>query len=159
VLTVSRPQNGASEEIHQTAPERLTPRTHKGDSATFPRRRRLYNYNVDAQCTPTRSAIMTGRMPAKEVVIGAGRGAGKDSFASLILAVNAINFDPKRAKLRPGEFALRSICCTEARHLLASSRSSSSNSSSCQRLNASRSGGSSKNTPFLPVSSVTTCPP
>src|SRR5665213_1598157 len=40
-----------------------------------------------------------------EAVIIAGRGAGKDSVASLIATVIAVNFNP-RGKLRPGENAV-----------------------------------------------------
>jgi hypothetical protein len=39
---------------------------------------------------------------AKELVVCAGRGAGKDSIASLLAVMAAINFDPK-GQLRPGE--------------------------------------------------------
>jgi phage terminase large subunit-like protein len=39
-----------------------------------------------------------------EFVAAVGRGGGKDSIASLIATVTAINFDP-RGKLRPGEKA------------------------------------------------------
>ena len=42
--------------------------------------------------------------PVRELVIVAGRGAGKDSVAAAIAAVAAVNFDPKR--LRPGERAV-----------------------------------------------------
>src|SRR5690242_11097932 len=42
-----------------------------------------------------------------EAVFIAGRGAGKDSVATLIATNIAITFDPKRSKLRPGEVA----CC------------------------------------------------
>ena len=42
----------------------------------------------------------------REFIAAAGRGAGKDSIASLLATVAAINFDP-RGKLRPGE---RAIC-------------------------------------------------
>jgi hypothetical protein len=42
--------------------------------------------------------------PVKELICVAGRGAGKDSIASLIATCAAINFDP-RGKLRPGEKA------------------------------------------------------
>jgi hypothetical protein len=42
--------------------------------------------------------------PVGEVVIVAGRGAGKDSIVSPIAATTAVNFDPKR--LRPGERAI-----------------------------------------------------
>ena len=52
---------------------------------------------------------VAGRAPPKhrvrELVCAAGRGAGKDSVASLIVPYIALNFDPKRAKLRPGELA------------------------------------------------------
>jgi hypothetical protein len=40
--------------------------------------------------------------PISEAIIIAGRGAGKDSIASLIATVTAVNFDP-RGVLRPGE--------------------------------------------------------
>ncbi len=43
--------------------------------------------------------------PVREMVAVAGRGAGKDSVASLIASVTAVNFDPRR-KLRPGEKAV-----------------------------------------------------
>ena len=42
---------------------------------------------------------------ARELVAVAGRGGGKDSIASLLATVAAINFDP-RGKLRPGEKAV-----------------------------------------------------
>jgi hypothetical protein len=45
--------------------------------------------------------------PVSEAVFIAGRGAGKDSVATLIATNIAITFDPKRSKLRPGEVA----CC------------------------------------------------
>jgi hypothetical protein len=41
----------------------------------------------------------------KELVAVIGRGGGKDSFASAIATYLAINFDPRAAKLRPGEKA------------------------------------------------------
>jgi hypothetical protein len=41
-----------------------------------------------------------------EAVFIAGRGAGKDSVATLIATNIAITFDPKRSKLRPGEVAV-----------------------------------------------------
>jgi len=44
--------------------------------------------------------------PVAEAVVVAGRGAGKDSIASLIAAVTAVNFNPVKAKLRPGEKAV-----------------------------------------------------
>jgi hypothetical protein len=40
--------------------------------------------------------------PVSEAVFIAGRGAGKDSIATLIATNIAITFDPKRSKLRPG---------------------------------------------------------
>jgi hypothetical protein len=43
--------------------------------------------------------------PISEAVVVAGRGAGKDSVASLIATMTAANFDPK-GKLRPGEKAV-----------------------------------------------------
>jgi hypothetical protein len=43
--------------------------------------------------------------PVKELVCIAGRGAGKDSIASLIATCAAINFNPE-GKLRPGETAV-----------------------------------------------------
>jgi hypothetical protein len=42
--------------------------------------------------------------PVRELICVAGRGAGKDSIASLIATCVAINFDPP-GKLRPGEKA------------------------------------------------------
>jgi hypothetical protein len=55
-------------------------------------------------------AAVAARQPptkrVKEVVVAAGRGAGKDSVASLIMTVAAVNFDPRRATLRPGEHAI-----------------------------------------------------
>src|ERR1700757_2007055 len=50
----------------------------------------------------------------KELVCVAGRGAGKDSIASLIATCAAINFDP-RGKLRPGEKAT-GMCLACDRH-------------------------------------------
>ena len=51
---------------------------------------------------------VAGREPptrrVREVVIAAGRGAGKDFIASFLAAYSAITFDP-RGKLRPGERA------------------------------------------------------
>jgi hypothetical protein len=44
--------------------------------------------------------------PVFEVVVIAGRGAGKDSIASLIATVTAANFNPVKARLRPGERAV-----------------------------------------------------
>ena len=44
--------------------------------------------------------------PVSEVVAIAGRGAGKDSVATLIATNIAITFDPHRSKLRPGERAV-----------------------------------------------------
>jgi hypothetical protein len=41
----------------------------------------------------------------KELAVVAGRGAGKDSTASFIAAFVAMSFDPRAAKLRPGEMA------------------------------------------------------
>jgi hypothetical protein len=41
--------------------------------------------------------------PVRELDIVAGRGAGKDSIISLDATHAAISFDPRRAKLRPGE--------------------------------------------------------
>jgi hypothetical protein len=41
--------------------------------------------------------------PVSEAVFIAGRGAGKDSIATLIATNIAITFDPKHSKLRPGE--------------------------------------------------------
>jgi hypothetical protein len=41
----------------------------------------------------------------KELVAVIGRGGGKDSFASAIAAFLAVTFDPRAAKLRPGEKA------------------------------------------------------
>ena len=52
-------------------------------------------------------AVAAREPPAKrvkELICVAGRGAGKDSIASLIATCAAINFDP-RGKLRPGEKA------------------------------------------------------
>jgi hypothetical protein len=43
--------------------------------------------------------------PVRELICIAGRGAGKDSVASLIATCAAINFEP-RGKLRPGETAI-----------------------------------------------------
>ena len=45
------------------------------------------------------------RQPLREMAAVAGRGAGKDSVATVIAAVTAVNFDP-RGKLRPGERAV-----------------------------------------------------
>jgi hypothetical protein len=45
------------------------------------------------------------RQRVSEAVFVCGRGAGKDSVASLIAAHIAITFDPKAGKLRPGEVA------------------------------------------------------
>jgi hypothetical protein len=42
--------------------------------------------------------------PVSELILPIGRGGGKDSIASFLLAVIAINFDP-RGILRPGERA------------------------------------------------------
>jgi hypothetical protein len=44
--------------------------------------------------------------PVSEAVFIAGRGAGKDSVATSIATNIAVNFDPSRARLRPGEQAL-----------------------------------------------------
>jgi len=44
--------------------------------------------------------------PVSEAVFIAGRGAGKDSVATSIATNIAVNFDPGRARLRPGEQAL-----------------------------------------------------
>src|SRR5713101_7866900 len=44
-------------------------------------------------------------MRVKELVAVIGRGGGKDSFASAIAVYLAANFDPRAAKLRPGEKA------------------------------------------------------
>ena len=44
--------------------------------------------------------------PVSEAVFIAGRGAGKDSVATLIATNIAITFDPKHSKLRPGEVAV-----------------------------------------------------
>ena len=50
---------------------------------------------------------VAGRDPPKhrvsELVICAGRGAGKDSIASFLAAYTAMSFNPRTAKLRPGE--------------------------------------------------------
>lgn len=43
--------------------------------------------------------------PVREMAAVAGRGAGKDSIATVIAAVMAVNFD-SRGKLRPGERAV-----------------------------------------------------
>ena len=43
--------------------------------------------------------------PVREMAAVAGRGAGKDSVATVIAAVMAVNYDP-RGKLRPGERAV-----------------------------------------------------
>jgi hypothetical protein len=43
--------------------------------------------------------------PVREMAVVAGRGAGKDSVATVIAAVEAVNFNP-RGKLRPGERAV-----------------------------------------------------
>jgi hypothetical protein len=48
----------------------------------------------------------------RELAIIAGRGAGKDSAASLIAAYVAITFDP-RGKLRPGEVATIAVCACD----------------------------------------------
>ena len=45
------------------------------------------------------------RQPVREMAAVAGRGAGKDSVATVIAAVMAVNYDP-RGKLRPGERAV-----------------------------------------------------
>src|SRR5947199_2443111 len=53
------------------------------------------------------AAVAAREPPAKrvkELICVAGRGAGKDSIASLIATCAALNFDP-RGKLRPGEKA------------------------------------------------------
>jgi hypothetical protein len=42
--------------------------------------------------------------PVREMAVVAGRGAGKDSIATVIAAVMAVNYDPRR--LRPGERAV-----------------------------------------------------
>jgi hypothetical protein len=44
--------------------------------------------------------------PVSEAVFIAGRGAGKDSVATSIATNIAVNFDPSRARLRPGEKAV-----------------------------------------------------
>jgi hypothetical protein len=44
--------------------------------------------------------------PVSEAVFIIGRGGGKDSVATSIATNIAINFDPRRAKLRPGEKAI-----------------------------------------------------
>ena len=44
--------------------------------------------------------------PVSEAVFIAGRGAGKDSIATLVATNIAITFDSKRSKLRPGEVAV-----------------------------------------------------
>lgn len=44
--------------------------------------------------------------PVSEMVAVVGRGGGKDSVATLIATSIAVNFDPKRSKLRPGEKAV-----------------------------------------------------
>ncbi len=41
----------------------------------------------------------------RELVCAIGRGGGKDSTASFVAAYIAMSFDPKAARLRPGEFA------------------------------------------------------
>ena len=46
------------------------------------------------------------KKPVAESVIVVGRGGGKDSIASLIATVTAVNFDPVKARLRPGERAV-----------------------------------------------------
>ena len=52
---------------------------------------------------------VAGRAPpnhrVRELVCAVGRGGGKEAVASLIAPYIALNFDPKRAKLRPGELA------------------------------------------------------
>jgi hypothetical protein len=44
--------------------------------------------------------------PVSEGVFIIGRGGGKDSVASSIATNIAVNFDPRRSKLRPGERAV-----------------------------------------------------
>ena len=44
--------------------------------------------------------------PVSEMVAVVGRGGGKDSIATLIATSIAVNFDPRRSKLRPGEKAV-----------------------------------------------------
>jgi hypothetical protein len=44
--------------------------------------------------------------PVSEAIAVVGRGGGKDSIASLIATVTAVNFDPIKARLRPGERAV-----------------------------------------------------
>jgi hypothetical protein len=44
--------------------------------------------------------------PVSEMVAVVGRGGGKDSVATLIATSIAVNFDPRRANLRPGEKAV-----------------------------------------------------
>jgi len=44
--------------------------------------------------------------PVSEMVAVVGRGGGKDSVATLIATSIAVNFDPLRSKLRPGEKAV-----------------------------------------------------
>jgi hypothetical protein len=61
-------------------------------------------------------AVSGGRAPpskrVKEFVAIAGRGAGKDSIASLIAVHTAVSFDPQRSRLRPGEYAyVLAIAC------------------------------------------------
>jgi hypothetical protein len=44
--------------------------------------------------------------PVSEAIAVVGRGGGKDSIASLIATVTAVNFDPIKGRLRPGEKAV-----------------------------------------------------
>jgi hypothetical protein len=44
--------------------------------------------------------------PVSEVIAVVGRGGGKDSVATAIATGIAVNFDPRRSKLRPGEKAV-----------------------------------------------------
>jgi len=64
---------------------------------------------TDEELTLFRSVAGDRSPPAKrcrELTVIAGRGAGKDSAASLVAAFIAMSFDRKAARLRPGERAV-----------------------------------------------------
>ena len=51
--------------------------------------------------------------PVSEMVAVVGRGGGKDSIATLIATSIAVNFDPRRSKLRPGEKAVVTLLAVD----------------------------------------------
>jgi hypothetical protein len=71
--------------------------------------RATFGEPLDDAETATFREVAGGRDPPKhrvrQAVYIAGRSAGKDSVASLIVTTIAVNFDPRVSRLRPGEQA------------------------------------------------------